>query len=93
MSVRWTKLALGDLKAIRDHISEEDRQAARRVGARLRDAAAKLARHPHLGRPGSVDGTREKLALPYPYIIVYEVSETGGDVVILRLYHMAQDRD
>ena len=40
MSLRWTRLALGDLKAIRDHISNEDRQAARRVGPRLRDAGA-----------------------------------------------------
>lgn len=92
MKIRWTRSARADLDAAQAYISTRNPAAARKVGARIRDAASRLAARPLIGRPGSVAGTREKLALPYPYVIVYEIAEAQGEIHILRVYHMAQDR-
>lgn len=43
---------------------------------------------PHMGRPGVVQGTRELLFLPLPYIAVYRV--TGDDIEVWPLYHASQ---
>jgi toxin ParE1/3/4 len=45
----------------------------------------------HMGRPGLVEGTRE--LLEYPYIIVYQVHDDSGEVVILSIVHGARDRE
>lgn len=44
----------------------------------------------HIGRPGLVEGTRE-LVVP-PYIIVYELNEGEGEIIILAVMHGARDR-
>jgi len=45
----------------------------------------------HMGRPGLDPGTRE--LIEYPFIIVYEVHEDRGDIVVLSVAHGAQDRE
>lgn len=45
---------------------------------------------PYLGRPGRVEGTREILFQPLPYIAVYRVHEQS--IEIWRIFHTAQDR-
>jgi toxin ParE1/3/4 len=92
MRVRWSRLARTDLEDIRKYIAAANPKTARRVGARIREAASRLSKQPFLGRPGSVPGTREKLTLPYPYVIVYEVNEQAREVWILRVYHMVRTR-
>jgi addiction module RelE/StbE family toxin len=92
MKVRWTRLARSDLDNTQRYISEHNPGAALKVGARIHDAVRRLEKHPHLGRIGTIPGTREKLALPYPYVIVYEVAEDRDEIWILRVFHMAQDR-
>jgi toxin ParE1/3/4 len=44
----------------------------------------------HMGRPGLVAGTRE-LVEP-PYVIVYEVHEEQDEMVVLAIFHGAQER-
>jgi len=44
----------------------------------------------HMGRPGLDAGTRE--IIEGPYIIVYEVHEERGEIVVLSIVHGAQDR-
>ena len=43
-----------------------------------------------MGRPGLDPGTRE--LIEYPYIIVYEVHEDRGEIVVLYVVHGARDR-
>ena len=46
-----------------------------------------LRAFPNRGRPGRVEGTRELVFAPLPFIAVYEVHDT---VQVLRILHGAQ---
>ena len=56
--------ALEDLRGIREHIAQENRSAAKRVIASIRDQNTILAEHAMIGRPGRVEGTRVTLVIP-----------------------------
>lgn len=43
-----------------------------------------------MGRPGVVAGTRE--LVERPYIIVYEIREAQDEMIVLGIFHGAQDR-
>ncbi len=90
MKVRLAPAAEADLAQIRDTILSENPAAAERVQRSLARAIELLKFFPHIGRPGSVKGTREKPVKSLPYIIVYSI-EAGG-LIVLRIYHGAQDR-
>ena len=49
-----------------------------------------LKASPYIGRRGRIEGTRELLFPPLPYIAVYRIS--GSDIEIWRIYHGAQFR-
>jgi toxin ParE1/3/4 len=53
-------------------------------------SASTLETFPHLGRPGRVEGTREIAFPALPFIAIYEVLETRGEVWMLRILHGAQ---
>lgn len=58
--IRWTELALNDLKAIAYRIEHKRNLAtANRVCRTIYDAIQTLRRHPYTGRPGVEEGTRE----------------------------------
>jgi toxin ParE1/3/4 len=88
LEVRWLKRALANLEAEAEYISRDDPAAAHRVVAAIWRATELLARHPSLGRPGRVEGTRELVIPPTPYIIPYRVRR--GHVEILRVFHAAR---
>jgi addiction module RelE/StbE family toxin len=69
VKVAWTRLALKDLDSARTYISEENSAAAARTIARVRKAFEAVSRHPEIGRPGRVEGTRE-LIIPGTQFIV-----------------------
>jgi toxin ParE1/3/4 len=45
----------------------------------------------HMGRPGLVEGTRE--LIEWPYIIVYKIDEAREEIVVVAVFHGAQDRE
>ena len=70
-----------------DYIATDNPQAAARLDELFSDAASRLARHPLLGRPGKIPGTRE--LIPHEsYRLVYEID--GETVWILTLVHTAR---
>jgi addiction module RelE/StbE family toxin len=85
--VIWTLEALQDRVDIWDYIAADNPRAAVRIDELFSDAAAMLADHPKLGRPGKIQGTRE-LVLHESYRLVYEVS--GEIVWLLALVHTAR---
>ncbi|MBI4829079.1 MAG: type II toxin-antitoxin system RelE/ParE family toxin [Nitrospinae bacterium] len=86
--VKWTRSALANLDEQARYIASDDPEAARRTVARIAAAAALLAAHPAMGRPGRVAGTRELVVAGTPFIIPYRV--TAGTVEILRVLHTSR---
>ena len=89
MKLRWTRLALVDLKDIHGYIAERNPVAALKVTRLLRAHAEGLAAYPEKGRLGRVEGTREQAIPGMPYVIAYRVTETTVDILAIR--HGARD--
>jgi len=83
MRIRYGAPAKQDLIEIQDHIAKDDRAAAYRLAQRVRDHVARLAQHPHLGRPGQVQGTRELSVSGTPYFVVYRVKRRIIEVLTI----------
>ena len=88
MRIRWQDDAINDLIQIRRFIAMDNPSAAVRVADRIRSAVPELVDQPGMGRPGRVPGTREKVLVDIPYIIVYRVEENS--LVILRVLHTSR---
>jgi toxin ParE1/3/4 len=84
--------ALADLDGIHDWIAKDNPAAAAEMISRIRDRISLLEIKglSHMGRPGSIAGTRE--LIESPYIIVYTVDEGRGEITVLAIFHGAQDR-
>ena len=87
MRVRWTTDAAKDLERICDYVAETGPNSARRVAQTVVEAVASLDMFPNRGRPGRVEGTRELVFAPLPFVAVYEVR---AEVHVLRILHGAQ---
>jgi toxin ParE1/3/4 len=88
--VVWAPQAIEDIARITRYIATENPVAAVRVARELLVAGDSLVTFPRRGRPDSLPGRRELVALP-PYVIVYRVL-ADDTVDILRIWHAAQDR-
>ena len=87
MIVFWTPEAEQDRTDIWDYIAADNLYAAVRMDEIFGRAAAKLAEHPSLGKPGKISGTRE-MVLHEHYRLIYE---TSADIVwILALVHTSR---
>jgi len=88
VKVVWTPEAEQDRDDIWLHIAVDNIQSAVRLDELFSDAAARLADHPKLGRPGKIPGTRE--LIPHEsYRLVYEID--GEFVWVLTLVHTARN--
>ena len=90
MIVEWSAEAIGDLDDISTHHAAIDRKASARLIRRIVDLIETLlSRHPAMGRPGRLHGTRELVVSGTRYIAIYRVDR--GCIEILRIYHTSQD--
>jgi toxin ParE1/3/4 len=90
MRIRWTPPAAADLQSISDYLKEHRPQYRQPTMRRLYQKIRALRDAPYVGRPGRIEGTRELLFLPLPYIAVYRVTEQA--IEVWRVYQTAQDR-
>lgn len=88
MKVIWTARARVELDEIADYVAPISVSAALALVRRLRQAGKQLGEHPHMGRPGRVDGSRELVVNGTPYILPYRVSD--GRVEILAVIHTSR---
>ena len=88
MRIRWTVWALSNLDAEVAYIARDDPAAAIQVAQIIEDTVDLLQRHPALGRPGRVAGTRELIISRTPYIIPYRIR--NNEIQILRVFHGAR---
>ena len=87
MIVVWTPDAEQDRADIWDYIAAENPGAAARMDKVFSDAAARLAKHPKIGKTGKISGTRE-LVPHESYRLVYEIDD--GTIWVLALIHTAR---
>ena len=94
MKVRVTDDAKADLRQIKAFISGHSVSAAAIVIEHIRTTFTLLAFLPRLGHAGAVHDTFEKGVPRLPYLVVYRIdrADAGDEVVVLRVYHCAQDR-
>ncbi len=83
----WSQMALSDLLAIIDYISDDNPDAAQNLKENISEKALNLIQFPNMGKSGRVAGTRE-LVTAANYVLVYQVSESH--IRILRVLHAAQ---
>jgi toxin ParE1/3/4 len=89
VKLRYTLPALADLDEILDYIAARSPPGARRVNARIQAVIEFLARHPHIGRRTDDPTIRRLVALPFPYLIFYEIAE--DEIIIHAIRHAARD--
>lgn len=89
MKLKFTAVALNDLKRLRHFIAVKNPDAAKRYSARLQKSIKRLVDHPEMGRAIEEPvGVRELVA--GDYVVRYLVkTET---VYILKVYHEKEDR-
>ena len=89
MNLRYTLPALADLGSILDHIAIHSPQGAQRVQARIQAIIDLLLLHPDVGIRTNDPVIRRLTAVPYPYLIFYEVTAT--EIIIHAVRHAARN--
>jgi toxin ParE1/3/4 len=92
MKVRFTVEALMHISGIRFYIEGRSKPAATHILERIFAEADRLGEFHQMGRVGIVPGTHEWTVPRLPYIIVHEVNEESDEIVVLGVFHGAQDR-
>ena len=94
MKVRVTNDATEDLRQIKEYVAGRNVTAAEHLMERFRIVIRKLTVLPRLGHAGVVEDTYEINVPRVPFLIVYRIdgAKTGSELVVLRVYHAAQDR-
>ncbi len=87
MRIRWTPPAAQDMQG---NLKERHPQYRLPTMRKLYRKIQSLKQTPRIGRSGRIEGTREILFTPLPYIAVYRVE--GEIVEVWRIWHAAQDR-
>ena len=92
MKILFDDEALEDLRSIHAWIAKDSPRAAGELIAKIFDKIENLLvpELTYMGRPGLDPGTHE--LIEYPYIIVYEVHDERGEIIVLTIVHGAQNR-
>ncbi len=90
MEIRWSPDAAADLEGIIEYIERDSPVLAQRTGRAIYERLQMLGTFPHSGRHGRIEGTRELLLPPLPFIVVYRVRQHAGVVEIVNIIHGAQ---
>jgi toxin ParE1/3/4 len=84
--ILWTGPALDDLRSIKNYVSPDKPEVARRLADTIKRSVLRLAEFPLSGRNvPEFPGTELREVILAPYRIVYELREPG--IVILRVWH------
>ena len=73
MQVKSLRRALRNLEQEAAYIARDNPQAAAALVMEADESTRLLTRHPDMGRPGRVPGTRERVLPHFPCIIPYRV--------------------
>jgi plasmid stabilization system protein ParE len=84
--------AFADLERISVWIANDRPAAAVRAIERILESIERLAHFPLMGHAGRVEGTMEWVVPGLPYIVVYTADARQDELVIISVFHGAQDR-
>jgi plasmid stabilization system protein ParE len=85
MRIEYSRRALSDLIEIAAYYAAFQNNAGERVGARIREVAARIARSPQIGRPVvERPGVRVVPLRRYPYLIFYRVARDAVRIIHIR---------
>ena len=87
MKLKWTRLALQDLRHLHEYIADDNPSAASRMVTRMQEATERLKNHPQMGRSGRVQRTRELVIASSPYVVVYILG--NSEIQIVAIIHSA----
>jgi addiction module RelE/StbE family toxin len=93
MKLVFDDQALADLENIFNWIAQDSTSNAKAVVDRLFSSVELLISFPLMGHAGRVPGTFEWVVPRLPYIVVYEVDQAEGQVIVTAVFHGAQDRE
>ncbi len=88
MRAVWSRRAMQHLVALREYIGKDSDQNASSVAKRILTAVELLQKHPELGRPGRVVGTRELVVPGTPFLIPYRVRR--NQLELIAVFHGRQ---
>jgi toxin ParE1/3/4 len=88
LNLRYTPKALAELADILAFIAERSPQGAGNVQRRIQTITSLLIQYPQSGQLTSVSGLRRIAAIPYPYLIFYELA--AADIIIIGVRHAAR---
>lgn len=88
MVIRWSAEAATDFAGIVEFIHKDNPAAGDRVARVIYDSATSLGSFPNLGRVGRVEGTRELVLAPLPFIVIYRIKRDAVEIV--RVLHGLQ---
>jgi plasmid stabilization system protein ParE len=78
---------------IQDLVDRHAHRAAARLKTRVMDfLKGHLARFPRAGRPIPYPNTHETWIPRTPYVVIYRINDDRQEIVVLALFHVAQDR-
>jgi plasmid stabilization system protein ParE len=92
MRLRFTLEALTHIDAIGFYLAHRSPAAAAHIVGRIFTDCDRLAEFPHLGHAGAVRDTLEWTVARLPYIVVHEVNQNEAELIILGVFHGAQQR-
>lgn len=70
--VQWSAKSRADIQDFTRWLARQDPRAARNMRQDLFEMVSKLSGRHDIGRPGRLDGTREKSLIKWSKVIVYE---------------------
>lgn len=89
---QYTLEARRHVAEIYTYVKGRNPSAAVGIVVRIHLTVRSIGLFPRMGRIGAARNTHELLVKGLPYVIVYELSRKGREVVILGIFHGAQDR-
>jgi len=88
VKLRWTRLAMSDLKSLHQYLSENNPAMADAAIDEVFTRIEILERHPYAGRKGRVHGTREFVLTGTPLVVCYRLHH--DEIEILSVHHAAK---
>ena len=92
MRVIIRESAYDDLERIHAWIENDRPRSADSVIDRILENTERLGRFPYIARIGRALGTYELVVPGLPYIVVYQVNADDDEVIVIGVFHGAQDR-